>query len=91
MSLAIVDPWPQPETVHGVREEAVTFPSSDPFAPRDVGRAPARMVKGLLFLPATAAPNHDTPAVVMLHGSAGLIADRARYGSQLAAMASRCC
>ena len=86
MPIAIVDPWPQPETVHGVRQEAVAFPSSDPFAPRDIGRAPARTVNGLLFLPATAAPNHTTPAVVMLHGSAGLIADRAKYGPQLAAM-----
>jgi dienelactone hydrolase len=86
MSFHIVDPWPDAETVRGVREEAVTFPSSDPFVPAAIGRAPARTVGGLLFLPPDAAPNHALPAVVMLHGSAGMIQDRAKYGPQLAAM-----
>jgi dienelactone hydrolase len=86
MSFQIVDPWPDPDAVQGVRQERISFQSVDPFAPRDIGRAPARTVHGLLFLPATAAPDHATPAVVMLHGSAGMIADRAKYGPQLAAM-----
>jgi dienelactone hydrolase len=86
MSFQIVDPWPDPATVQDVREETVSFPSSDPFVPRDIGRAPKRTVSGLLFLPKAAAPNHPVPAVVMLHGSAGLIDDRAKYGPQLAAM-----
>jgi dienelactone hydrolase len=72
--------------VQGVRHEAVTFASSDPFVPADIGRAAARTVRGLLFLPPGAPPDHTTPAVIMLHGSAGLIADRARYGPQLASM-----
>lgn len=82
--LQLHDPWPDADGL-GIRGEQVTFPSSDPFAPSDAG-APARTVSGLLFLPPNARPDHATPAVVMLHGSAGLIADRARYGPQLAAM-----
>jgi len=86
MSFRIVNPWPDPATMHNVREERVTFPSSDPFAPDDIGSAPARSVSGLLFLPAGARPKRGIPAVVMLHGSAGMIYDRAKYGPQLAAM-----
>ena len=86
MSFQIVDPWPDPETVRGVRQERVTFQSSDPFVPADIGRAPVRTVSGLLFLPVGAAPSHPSPAVVMLHGSAGIVYDRAKYGPQLASM-----
>jgi dienelactone hydrolase len=86
MSFRVVDPWPDPDIVPGVRQETVTFQSSDPFVPADIARAPARMVKGLLFLPPGASPDHKTPAVIMLHGSAGLIYDRAKYGPQLASM-----
>jgi dienelactone hydrolase len=86
MSFQIVDPWPDATTVHNIRQESVSFQSSDPFAPNDIGRAPARTVSGLLFLPAGAKPTHDIPAVVMLHGSAGMISDRAKYGPQLASM-----
>ena len=84
--LHLADPWPNADSIRAIRGEQVTFPSSDPFTPADIGRAPARTVGGLLFLPPGARPDHSTPAVVMLHGSAGLIADRARYGPQLAAM-----
>ncbi len=86
MSFDIVDPWPDSDTVQGVRQESVTFQSSDPFVPAAIGRAPARTVSGLLFLPAHAPPNHAIPAVVMLHGSAGMIHSRAQYGPQLASM-----
>jgi dienelactone hydrolase len=86
MSFHMTDPWPNPTTVHNIREERVTFQSSDPFAPGDIGHAAARSVSGLLFLPPVARPLHEIPAVVMLHGSAGLIDDRAKYGPQLAEM-----
>lgn len=86
MAFHIVDPWPDPATVRHVQQETITFRSSDPFTPADIGRAPARSVTGLLFLPPSAKPNHATPAVVMLHGAAGMISDRAKYGPQLAAM-----
>ncbi len=86
LAFRITDPWPDPAQVQGVRREVVAFPSSDPFVPADIGHAPRRSVSALLFLPADAAPDHATPAVVMLHGSAGMIDDRAIYGPQLAAM-----
>ena len=86
MPMQIADPWSDPDAVQGVREEAVTFQSSDPFVPRDIGRASKRLVRGLLFLPKTTVPDRTTPAVVMLHGSAGMIDDRAKYGPQLASM-----
>jgi dienelactone hydrolase len=86
MSLHIVDPWPDPDTAQAVREEAVSFRSSDPFTPAEIGRSPARTLRGLLFLPPGASRNHAAPAVVMLHGSAGMIRDRVKYGPQLAAM-----
>ena len=67
--------------------ESVSFASSDPFSPQDFGRAPTRMVSARLYLPAQAAADRRVPALVLLHGSAGNIAERgATYGPQLAAM-----
>jgi dienelactone hydrolase len=86
MAFQINDPWPDPETVRDVRQETVAFESSDPFVPRDIGRARVRTITGLLFLPVAITPSHTTPAVIMLHGSAGMIQDRAKYGPQLASM-----
>lgn len=85
MAFHITDPWPDAAAA-AIQPQVVTFQSSDPFLPRDIGRAPRRMVRGLLFLPPGAPHAHAVPAVVMLHGSAGMIADRAKYGPQLAAM-----
>ncbi|MBV9756423.1 MAG: dienelactone hydrolase family protein [Alphaproteobacteria bacterium] len=85
----IVDPWPDPASVHGVRIENVTFPSSSPFTPGAVlrGHSPPTRAIGTLYLPPHAAPDHATPAVVLLHGAAGMVAERgAIYGPQLAAM-----
>ena len=84
-TLHIRDTWPD-SAAAAIQPQEVTFQSSDPFSPAAAGHAPARMVKALLFMPPGAPPDHTTPAVVMLHGSAGLIADRAKYGPQLAAM-----
>jgi dienelactone hydrolase len=86
MAFQIVDPWPDASAVRGVREPTVHFASSDPFSPADAGHAKARTITGLLFLPPGAKSDHSTPAVVMLHGSASMIADRAKYGPQLASM-----
>ena len=86
LAMHLTDPWPDPASVTGVRASEVAFASSDPFAPADIGRAPLREVRGQLFLPPGASEAHKVPAVIMLHGSAGLIADRAKYGPQLAAM-----
>jgi len=83
----ITDRWPDPDSLPQTRQEEVSFPSSDPFTPADLGRAPARIVHATLYLPSDAVPGHAVPAVVMLHGAAGLVAERgATYGPQLAAM-----
>lgn len=84
--MTITNPWPEGDQVSGFAPETVTFASRDPFTPAAIARAPARTVRGLLFMPRGARAAHPVPAVVMLHGSAGLIADRAKYGPQLAAM-----
>lgn len=82
-----VDPWPDEADARGVRTETVTLASSDPFIPEDIGHAPQRAVTARLFLPAEASPRHPVPAVVLLHGSAGNVAERGeRYGVPLAAM-----
>jgi dienelactone hydrolase len=86
----IEDPWPDPATVTGITVQDVTFPSSSPFSPADLagGHAvPATTGEARLFLPAGAAPDHTTPAVVLLHGAAGNVPQRGDvYGAQLAAM-----
>lgn len=80
----LTDPWPDPG---GLSAEHVTFPSSDPFVPRDFGRAPARTVGAQLFLPPGADARAKVPVVVLLHGSAGNADERAEtYGPPLAAM-----
>ncbi|MBV9734933.1 MAG: dienelactone hydrolase family protein [Acidisphaera sp.] len=85
----IVDPWPDPETLPPPHVEEVSFPSSSPFDPAALGtaEAPPATAIGTLYEPAGTRPDHGTPAVVMLHGAAGLVAERgATYGPQLAAM-----
>ena len=82
----IADPWPDARTLTGIRTEAVTLHSSDPFTPGDVGRAKPRDVTAQLFLPTEAAGDR-APAVVLLHGSAGNTSERGeRYGPALASM-----
>ena len=82
----IVTPWPDAARTAAV-VESVRFQSSDPFTPAGIKGAPARTVGGQLYLPARMAPDGSTPAVVLLHGSAGLVAERGeRYGRELAAM-----
>ncbi len=82
----IVSPWPDAGSA-AVREEEVTLRSSDPFAPSDLGRAPARAVTAQFYRPAQAGPDRSTPAVVFLHGSGGLSSERGdRYARELAGM-----
>jgi len=60
MSFRVVDPWPNPDLVSGVQQETVTFQNTDPFVPADIARTPARMVRGLLFLPPGASSFHSS-------------------------------
>ena len=87
--LRVPDRWPDATDIDGVRAETVTFPSFSPFTPAAVmrGRLPPTTAMGTLYLPRAAAADHSTPAVVLLHGAAGLVAERgAAYGTQLASM-----
>ena len=82
----IVVPWPDAARAEA-QVEHVTFRSSDPFTPYDIPSAPARTVGAQLYIPVHAAADRTTPAVVLLHGSAGRVAERGeRYGRELAAM-----
>lgn len=82
----ITEPWPDPSTL-GIWPVHITFPSISPFTPADINEAPPAEVPADLYLPPNAAPDHRTPAVIMLHGAAGLVYERgATYGPQLAAM-----
>jgi dienelactone hydrolase len=85
----IVDPWPTPETAGGARVEAVSFLSSNAFTPAELlhGKPDNNVAIATLYLPRDARPDHGTPAVVFLHGAAGMIGARSEvYGQQLAAM-----
>lgn len=85
----IVDPWPALETTAGVRVEAVSFLSSNAFTPAQLlrGKPKSALAAATLYLPRDATPDHTTPAVVFLHGAAGMIGARSEtYGRQLAAM-----
>jgi len=83
----LVDPWPDPDTIRDIATEKIAFLSSDPFAPTEIGHPDVRQVSAELYLPRQAAAGHPVPAVVILHGAAGRIAERgATYGRQLAAM-----
>jgi dienelactone hydrolase len=81
--------WPDPATLPQVVQENVTIASTSPYLFTDVGteRASATTVNGTLFLPPGPHAPHSLPAVVMLHGSGGVLASRElTYGKQLAAM-----
>ena len=77
--------WPDPDTVQDVMPVEIDLASSDPFMPSDIGRAPARRVRAMLYLPPGASAAHKVPAVVLLHGSVGNYEERGtRYGLPLA-------
>jgi dienelactone hydrolase len=81
--------WPDPAAITQVAQEDVAFASSSPYLLTDIDkrRVPATTVHGTLFLPPGSHAPHSLPAVVMLHGSSGVLAARElTYGRQLAAM-----
>jgi dienelactone hydrolase len=81
--------WPDPAGISQVTQQDVVLASSSPYLLTDVDRkrAPATTVHGILFLPPGPHAPHSLPAVVMLHGSGGVLAARElTYGKQLAAM-----
>ena len=87
----LVPPWPAASAVNGVPGIRVTFPSHSPFvladAGGDNGADPPTMAVAGLFLPAEASPAAPVPAVILLHGAAGVLGAREiTYARQLAAM-----
>lgn len=91
---ALADPgftgkWPEPTSVSQVTHQAITFPSSSPFllTDADAKGVDRTTAYGTLFLPPGQHRPRSVPAVVMLHGSGGVLAARElTYGKQLAAM-----
>ncbi|BBK43345.1 hypothetical protein STVA_33650 [Allostella vacuolata] len=81
----VPDAWPAPA---GTAGQAVTIPSISPFVPRDIpGDVPKAEARVTWFAPAGAAADRKAPAVVLLHGSGGVLdARELTYGRQLAAM-----
>ncbi|MBV9538948.1 MAG: dienelactone hydrolase, partial [Acidisphaera sp.] len=86
----ITDLWPDESTVSGVQVEQITFPTISPFVPADMRNgSDIEHTTGVaqLFLPPHAPRDRSVPAVVLLHGAAGLVRERGElYGYQLAAM-----
>ena len=83
--------WPDPATVTGMRGELVSYPSHSPFTLREVGRGdeedPATPARAGLYLPESATAANPVPAVVLLHGAAGVLSAREiTYAGQFAAM-----
>lgn len=83
-ALDLPEAWPGPGDVAG---EPVGFPSRSPFSPAQVEGAPATEAVGTLFLPPGSTAERPVPAVVLLHGSGGIVAAREpAYARQLAGL-----
>jgi len=87
----LAEPWPDPTSLADVSGVAVSWPSSSPFTPADIGAGseddPPTTALGRLYLPPGAHPPRSVPAVVLLHGSGGILPSRElTYAPQLARM-----
>jgi len=87
----LAEPWPDPASLADIPGIAVTWPSTSPFAPEDIGggpdAAPPTTAQGRLYLPPGPHAPRSVPAVVLLHGSGGILAMRElTYAPQLARM-----
>lgn len=82
--------WPAPETLTAVEVVETTLPSSTPFTLDDVGDpddAPPAELRLTLYMPPDASADAPVPAVVLLHGSAGIVSSREpAYARQLASL-----
>ncbi|MGE5269082.1 MAG: hypothetical protein ACM3JG_05345 [Thiohalocapsa sp.] len=87
----LAEAWPDPASLTDLPGIAVTWPSSSPFAPEDIGRGPRddppTTAQGRLYLPPGPQPPHSVPAVLLVHGSGGILPSRElTYAPQLARM-----
>jgi dienelactone hydrolase len=87
---ALAGAWPNGSAVDRIDGQEVSFPSASPFSPAefaDLAGAPKATARATLFLPPGRHKPRSLPAVVMLHGSGGLLPAREMtYGRQFAAM-----
>ena len=87
----LVEPWPDPASLADIPGVPVSWPSTSPFAPDDIGAgsedAPPTTALGRLYLPPGPHAARSVPAVILLHGSGGILAMRElTYAPQLARM-----
>src|ERR1051325_9164961 len=87
----LAEPWPDPASLGDLPGAAVSWLSSSPFTPADIGAGPEddppTTGLGRLYMPPGAHPPRSVPAVVLLHGSGGILASRElTYAPQLARM-----
>ena len=82
--------WPDAVTNDAVIVQSITLPSSTPFTLGDVGdpeAAPPIETTATLFLPTGATAAGPVPAVILLHGAAGVLQSREpAYARQLASL-----
>lgn len=88
---ALTKTWPAADAIDGIAGIEVTFPSRSPFMPSDIGfesgADASTAAMATLFAPLGATAAQPVPAVIMLHGSGGVLSRRElTYGRQLAAM-----
>jgi dienelactone hydrolase len=87
---SLAQPWPEGGAL-GQPGVAVSWPSSSPFAPEHIGAGPEHdpptPALGRLYVPAGEHAPRSVPAVVLLHGSGGVLPTRElTYAAQLASM-----
>jgi dienelactone hydrolase len=86
----LVRPWPNGAAIDKIEGQEVTFASASPFSPAefaDLASAPRATARATLFLPPGRHKPGSVPAVIMLHGSGGVLwAREMTYGRQLASM-----
>ena len=85
----LAEPWPDPASLADIPGIPVSWPSTSPFAPEDIGAgpdaAPPTTAQGRLYLPPGQHAPRSVPAVVLLHGSGGILPMRElTYAPQLA-------
>jgi len=87
----LTEAWPDNSVLREAPGIAVSWPSSSPFAPEHIGADPEEnpptAASGRLFLPPGNHPPRSVPAIVLLHGSGGVLSMRElTYAAQLASM-----
>jgi dienelactone hydrolase len=85
----LAEPWPDPASLADIPGVPVSWPSTSPFATEDIGGgpedAPPTTALGRLYLPPGPHAARAVPAVILLHGSGGILPSRElTYAPQLA-------